>query len=163
MSSSGYHKLDVYNQAHDLAVRIHKMTFTLSAFEKYEEGSQARRSSKRVSSSVVEGYALRKYKAHFLVYLYRALGSADETQEHLRFLIKTASLSDVELGQTLLRAAEEVSQKLARFIQGVEREHDASRPLLRPHLPESDGEAVLDPQVDASDRTSDIRHRTSED
>lgn len=150
MSDEGYRKLEVYRMAHELAVRIHKMTLTLPALERYEEASQVRRSSKRVSASIVEGYAQRKFKAQFLVYLYRGQGSADETQEHLRFLIETGSLTTKE-GQPLLKDAESVSKKLARFIQGVEREHRA--PAARPVSPDVD--QGLDP-------TSDILHPTSE-
>lgn len=60
---AGYKKLEVYKLAHVLAVKVHKMTLTLPKFEMYEEGSQVRRSSKSVSSQIVEGFALRKYKA----------------------------------------------------------------------------------------------------
>lgn len=37
MADKGYHNLDVYNMAHGLAVRVHKLTLTLPAFEKYDE------------------------------------------------------------------------------------------------------------------------------
>jgi hypothetical protein len=80
MSDDGYRKLDVYRMVHELAARIHKMTLTLPALERYEEAAQVRRSSKRVSASIVEGCAQRKFKARFLVCLHRGLGSADETR-----------------------------------------------------------------------------------
>ena len=35
----GHEKLKVYQKAHKLAVKIHKMTFTLPKFEIYEEGN----------------------------------------------------------------------------------------------------------------------------
>jgi four helix bundle protein len=37
------------------------MTLTLPKFEIYEEGSQIRRSSKSVTSMIVEGYGRRRY------------------------------------------------------------------------------------------------------
>ena len=154
MSDGGYHKLEIYTQAHELAVRIHMMTLTLPKLEAFEVGAQIRRSSKRVSASIVEGYAQRKHKALFLSYLYRALGSADETQEHLRFLIETGSLPNQKDGQTLLTAAEELSRRLARFIQGTERGHE-SRPLLM-----VDSELVP-ADTELPSVTSDIRYRTS--
>lgn len=153
MADYGYEKLEVYRLAHDLAVRIHRMTLTLPAFEKYEEGSQVRRSSKRVSSSIVEGFALRKYKALFLSYLYRGAGSADETREHLTYLMETKSLADEKLGQELLRGAEQVSRKLARFTQSVERQHRVpytSRqvvPLVEEVLVEASEDAVSPPSA----------------
>ena len=38
--NGGYKKLKIYCLAHDLAVRIHKMTLKLPRFEMFEEGSQ---------------------------------------------------------------------------------------------------------------------------
>jgi four helix bundle protein len=52
--------LKIYKRAHQLAVEIHKMSLSLPQFEMYEEGSQVRRSSKSVSSQIVEGYCLKK-------------------------------------------------------------------------------------------------------
>ena len=75
----GHKKLDVYQLAHQLAVSVHKMTVSLPTLERYEEGSQIRRSGKSISSNIVEGYALRRYKAEFVHYLFRAYGSAEET------------------------------------------------------------------------------------
>ncbi|MBI5473501.1 MAG: four helix bundle protein [Ignavibacteriae bacterium] len=86
----GYRKLEVYNLAHGLAVRLHKLTMGLPKFEMYEEGGQIRRSSKSVSAQLVEGYALRKYKNEFLHYLWRAYGSSEETAEHLLYLFENA-------------------------------------------------------------------------
>jgi len=140
MQVGGYKKLEVYRKAHALAVRTHAMTLQLPKFEMYEEGSQIRRSSKRVSASIVEGYGVRRYKALYLSYLYRALGSADETQEHLELLHETGSLSDAVVFRELQGASRGVSQMLARFIDGVERQH------TRPHGPED-----LDPEVPTPD------------
>jgi four helix bundle protein len=52
----------------------------------HEECSQIRRSAKSVSSNIVEGYVLRKYKNEFLHYPYRSYGSAEETLEPLQYL-----------------------------------------------------------------------------
>ncbi len=38
--AQGYKKLKIYRLAHDLAVRVHKMTLDLPKFEMFEEGSQ---------------------------------------------------------------------------------------------------------------------------
>jgi four helix bundle protein len=48
-----YRDLDVYKESRRLAVEIHKLTLKLPKFELYEEGSQIRRSSKAVTSSIV--------------------------------------------------------------------------------------------------------------
>jgi four helix bundle protein len=57
MMPKSYHDLEIYVLAKELAVRVHKMTLEmLPKFELYEEGSQIRRSSKSVVSTIVEGY-----------------------------------------------------------------------------------------------------------
>lgn len=126
---SGVEKLEIYGIAHDLGVRIHAMSLKLPIYESMEEASQIRRSSKRVSVCIVEGHTQRKYKGRFLSYLYHALGSSDETQEHLRYLRDTGSLKDADLIKSLSTDAAELSRKVFRFIQGVERGHEVPRYL----------------------------------
>ena len=123
----GYKKLKIYELAHDLAIRIHKMSLNLPKFEMFEEGSQVRRSSKSVSSNIVEGYALRRYKQEYIHYLMRALGSSLETVEHLGFLLETGSLTDKTLGNTLLEKYEGLNSMLYRFIESVVSQHDIIR------------------------------------
>ena len=125
--SQGYKKLKVYVLSHDLAVRVHKMAVKLPRFEMIEEGSQIRRSSKSVSSNIVEGYALRKYKQEYIHYLSRALASSLETVEHLDFLFETGSLKDEALYKELREKYGELNSMLYRFIGSVESQHDTGR------------------------------------
>ncbi len=57
---SGYRDLEIYKESKRLALEVHKISLTLPKFELYEEGSQIRRSSKAVTSLIVEGYGRRK-------------------------------------------------------------------------------------------------------
>jgi four helix bundle protein len=123
----GYKKLRIYQLAHDLAIRVHKMSLKLPKYEMFEEGSQIRRSSKSVSSNIVEGYALRRYKQEYIHYLIRALGSSLETVEHLEFLLETGSLTDETLGDTLLEKYENLNSMLYRFVESVVSQHDIIR------------------------------------
>ena len=125
--NQGYKKLKIYRLAHDLAVRVHKMSLKLPNFEMFEEGSQIRRSSKSVSNNIVEGYALRRYKQEYIHYLARALGSSLETVEHLDFLFETESLKDKDLYNQLSNEYQELNSMLYRFIGSVELQHDTSR------------------------------------
>jgi len=134
--------LEVYQIAHDLAVRIDAMSHTLPMTERFEEASQIRRSSKRVSASIVEGHTLRKHKGLYLSYLYRALGSSDESQEHLLLLRDTRSLADVAIFESLMAGCEELSKKLFRFIQAVERQYET--PNYMKGLPLHPFESTLD-------------------
>ena len=116
----GHKKLEIYQLAHSLAVRVHKMSLTLPPHERYEEGSQIRRSAKSVPSNIVEGYALRRYKAEFIHYLFRAYGSGQETIEHLELLFDTGSLSDKGLFEDLISEYNKLVGKLLRYIQAVD-------------------------------------------
>ena len=52
-----YKKLEIWQLARKLVIDIHKMTlYKLPKFDMYEEGSQIRKSSKSVKSTIVEGY-----------------------------------------------------------------------------------------------------------
>ena len=64
-----YRDLNIYKEARKLAIEIHKVSLNLPKFELYEEGSQIRRSSKAVSTTIVEGYGRRRYKADFIKFL----------------------------------------------------------------------------------------------
>ena len=126
-NNQGYKKLKIYQLAHDLAIRVHKMSLDLPKFEMFEEGSQIRRSSKSVSTNIVEGYALRRYKQEYIHYLMRALGSGLETVEHLEFLLETGSLTDKLLGNKLFEKYEGLNSMLYRFIESVVSQHDIIR------------------------------------
>jgi four helix bundle protein len=88
-----YRDLEVYKLSKALAVRIHKMILGLPGFEMFEEGSQMRRSSKAITSVIVEGYGRRRYKAEFIRYLIFAQSECDATMVHLDFLFETKSMA----------------------------------------------------------------------
>jgi four helix bundle protein len=126
-------KLEIYRLSHDLSIRTHAMSLKLPTFERFEEASQVRRSSKRVNASIVEGHTHRRYQRQYLAYLYRALGSSDETQEHLLVLKETGSLSDLQEFGHLLGGYEDLSKKIFRFIGSVEARYETPN-----YLQESD-------------------------
>ena len=128
MSDEGqrpHEKLEVYRLAHALGLRVHAVTLKLPKFEMYEEGSQARRSSKSVSSQIVEGHALRQYKAEYLHYLARADASAEETIEPLKSLPATGSAAAVPDDCAALMAEYgTLCRKLFNYMRSVEKQHD---------------------------------------
>jgi four helix bundle protein len=119
-----HEELEVYRLAHDLALRVHAMTLKLPKYETYEEGSQVRRSSKSVSALIVEGHALRRYKAEYVRYLARAYGSAEETVEHLRFISETGSAKPINECETLRAEYLVLCRKLFNYMRSVEKQHD---------------------------------------
>ncbi len=125
--AQGYKKLKVYNLAHKLAIRVHAMSLKLPRFELFEEGGQIRRSSKSISSNIVEGCALRRYKQEYIHYLMNAYASSMETVEHLDYLFETKSLKDNDLYKSLLNGYIELNSMLYNFIEAIESKHDPAR------------------------------------
>ncbi len=110
--------------AREVVIEIHEMTLTkLPQFEMFEEGSQIRRSSKTVKSTIVEGYGRRYYKQDFIKFLIYALSSNDETTDHLETLFETKSLKDENLYNELKEKLDKLGKKLNNFIQSVEEQH----------------------------------------
>ena len=114
-----YKDLEVYKLSYELAVKIHKISLKLPKYELYEEGSQIRRSSKGITSCIVEGYGRRKYKADFIKYLVYAHASCDETILHLNFIKDTNELDKNELN-IFLDNYDELGRKINQFIKYVE-------------------------------------------
>ena len=119
-----YKKLEIWQLARELLIDIHKMTLTkLPKFEMFEEGSQIRKSSKSVRSTIVEGYGRRRYKQEFIRFLTYAIASNDETVDHLETLYETKSLSDESLYQSLHDRSDLLGKKLNLFIQSIDSGH----------------------------------------
>jgi four helix bundle protein len=89
-----YRDLEIYQESKRLAIEIHKLSLNLPKHELYEEGSQIRRSSKAVTSAIVEGYGRRRYKADYIKHLIYSQSECDETIVHLDFLFETNSFND---------------------------------------------------------------------
>ncbi|HEB62494.1 MAG TPA: four helix bundle protein [Bacteroidetes bacterium] len=116
---SNYTELDIYKLAYNLAIEIHQMTLKLPNYELYEQGSQIRRSSKRVKDTIAEGYGRKKYKADFIKYLVYAQASCDETISHLNMI------SDIHFKEKplieLINEYDVLGKKINKFIQYVEK------------------------------------------
>lgn len=115
-----YRELDVYKESKQLAIEIHKMSLSLPKLELYEEGSQIRRSSKAVTSAIVEGYGRKRYKQDFIRFLVYAQSECDETIVHLDFLHETESLKETSLYSSFFQRYTVLSKKINNFIQWVE-------------------------------------------
>ena len=116
-----YRDLEIYQLSYDLAVKVHKFTLKLPKYEQYEEGSQVRKSSKGITSCIVEGYGRKKYKADFIKFLIYSHASCDETIVHLNFIQDTHKLDNKEIN-SFLDKYDELGRKINKFIQYVEKE-----------------------------------------
>lgn len=115
-----YRDLEIYQLAHKLGVDIHKMSRKLPDFELYEEGSQIRRSSKAISSNIVEGFGRKRYRQDYIKFLIYAHSSCDETREHLTYLFETESLQKKDIFEEFSERLDKLSRKINKFIQAVE-------------------------------------------
>ncbi len=118
-----YRDLEVWRIARELSIDIHKMSLSLPKFEMYEEGSQIRRTSKSIRSTIVEGYGRRRYKNEFIRYITYAIASTDETIDHLETLWETESLADQVLYNKLLDNSNLLGKKLINFLKSIEEKH----------------------------------------
>ncbi len=120
----GYKKLEIWKLSRDASILIHRMTLEkLPKFEHYETGSQIRRSSKSIRAIVVEGYGKRVWKADFIRHLRYALGSCDETIDHLETLQETNSLTDQATFKEIFELLDHLKRKLVNFTRAVETGH----------------------------------------
>ena len=95
----------------------------LPRFEMHEVGSQVRRSAKSIRANIVEGYGKRRYKMEFLRHLTYALGSAQETLDHLDTLHETGSLVSQQRHAELVDHTRLLIAKLRTLMHGVELHH----------------------------------------
>jgi four helix bundle protein len=118
-NKKSYQDLDIYKIAIDLAVEVHKITLEyLPKFEKYEEGSQIRRSSKSIGANIVEGFGRKHYKGEYTQFLTYALASCDETKYHLTILYKTHSLEE-EKCKHLINEFDGLGRKIYNFRKAI--------------------------------------------
>ncbi len=94
----------------------------LPKFELYETGSQIRRSSKSIVSTIVEGYGRRRYKNDFILFLTYAISSCDETKSHIQMLLETGSLKE-DISRDLHKSYSELGAKLYNFRSAVMKKH----------------------------------------
>jgi four helix bundle protein len=116
-----YEDLEIYNLSYELAVQIHKISLRLPKYELFEEGSQIRRSSKGITSCIVEGYGRRRYKAEFVKFLVYAHASCDETILHLNFIKETHKIGEQMIHQ-LVEDCKKLGRKIYKFTQYVEKD-----------------------------------------
>ena len=114
-----YKDLEVYQLAYEFALEVHEMTMKLPKYELYEQGSQIRRSSKRIKDTIAEGFGRRRYKDEFIRFLIFAHSSCDETISQLH-MISEIHFKDDPLTD-LIEKYDKLGRKLNKFIQYVDK------------------------------------------
>jgi four helix bundle protein len=91
-----YRDLKVYQLSYSFAMDIFWKTKNFPREELYSLTDQIRRSSRSISSNIVEGWAKRKYENVFKRQLIDSFGSSNETQNWLNFAHDCKYLEDEE-------------------------------------------------------------------
>ncbi len=123
-----YKKLNIWQLSRSLVIDIHAMSLKLPSFEKFEVGSQIRRSMKSVKANIVEGYGRRRYKNDYIRFIIYSLSSNDETIDHLETLFETKSLTNEVLYNDLHERLNQLGIKINNFLQSVEKNHNKYYP-----------------------------------
>lgn len=88
-----YEDLDVYQRLCKLHLEVHGLTLTFPDFEKYELGSQLRRSSNSAPANLAEGWN-NKHINIYLESINRAQGEIQEARHHLSIAFKKQYISE---------------------------------------------------------------------
>lgn len=115
-----YQDLEIYNKSMDLFFRTHKFSLNLPNYEKYELGSQLRRSSDSINSNIVEGYGRRRYKMDFIKFLAYSHASTLECRNHL-IKIKSLYPQFESEGETLIQEYDLLGIMIFKFLEYVEK------------------------------------------
>jgi four helix bundle protein len=114
-----YKDLDIYKLAFEYAIEVHEVSLLLPAFERYEQGSQVRRSSKSIKDNIVEGYGRRRYKQDFIKFLVYAHASLLECISQLEMIQSIYPEIDVS---DLIKKYDTLGAKIFSFLKYVEKE-----------------------------------------
>jgi four helix bundle protein len=108
--------LDVYNLSYQVAMDIFSLTRKSPKEELYSLTSQIVRSSRSISSNIVEGWAKRTYENKFKVHLVDALGSCAETQNWILFA-KDCNYISTEEYQLYFEKLDQIGRMLTKLHQ----------------------------------------------
>jgi four helix bundle protein len=111
-----YRDLRVYQISYAQALAVHRLTLRFPDFEKYELGSQLRRSAVSIPVNIAEGYGKKSSTADFKRYLLMAQGSKDEVKVLLE-MSKDLGYMDEKTFKELWIQYDELGKQLYAMIQ----------------------------------------------
>ena len=107
--------LEVYKKAYKLAMRVFEVSKRFPPEERYSLTGQIRRSSRSVCLNLREGWAKRRYEAHFVSKLTDCDGENSETDSSLDFARDCGYLS-IEEHRELVQCCAEVGRMLGGMV-----------------------------------------------
>jgi four helix bundle protein len=115
-----YKDLEIYTISLELFFQTHSFSLKMPNYEKFELGSQLRRSSDSINSNIVEGYGRKRYKQDFIKFLIYAHSSNLETVNHL-FKISRLYPGLSEEANQLIQDYDLLGIKIHNFLDYVEK------------------------------------------
>jgi len=109
-------ELAVYRLAHELAMRVYKLSKHSPPEERFALTTQIRRSSRSVCLNLREAWAKRRYEAHFISKLTDSDGENSETDSSLDFARDREYISAGE-HQALTRKCENIGWMLGQMMK----------------------------------------------
>ncbi len=122
-SETGYRSLEVWQRAMSLTMASYEVVNRLPGVEKYDLGSQIRRSAVSVPANIAEGYA-RGHLGEFLHHLGIAAGSLAELQTLLRIAEGIGYVTSEQLVEPFSLAME--TERMLNRFRNVLRERRAA-------------------------------------
>ena len=113
---NGFEELRVYQEACSLDYEIFTVTKSFPKEEMYSLTDQVRRSSRSIGGNIAEGWAKRRYPAHFVSKLTDADGELQETQ-HWIGRARTYGYLSVDRHEDLLARCKSIGRKLGKMMQ----------------------------------------------
>ena len=112
-------KLEVFQLADSLVVRVYRVTRNVPTQERYGIQQQVRRSAVSVPCNLVEGCA-RRTEREYLHFVNVALASAAETR-YLLDLAQRLGMVAVPDAEALSEAYDQLLKRLQKLLQAIER------------------------------------------
>jgi len=119
-----YRDLNIYNDAFDLAIKMHQLSLRMPKYEIYELGSQIRRSSQSIRSNIIEGYGRKIYKNEFIKFLTYAYASCLETRSHIEMI---NNLYNLDEDKDFFKKSDDLGKQIFAFIEYVRKNWKTNR------------------------------------
>jgi len=116
-----YKSLEIWKLSRQIALDIHRLSSSLPIHEKYELGSQIRRSSVSIRANIVEGYGRRRYIKEYIKFIVYAIGSKDETLDHLEMMYDLGYIKEKDQYCYLHKRLEKLGKMLNGFLQALDK------------------------------------------
>lgn len=116
-SSGSFEELEVWQEAHALALKIYKISNTFPPKEQFRLTNQLCRAASSVPANIAEGKG-RYYGKDYMRFLYIARGSLEETRYHL-ILARDLGYIDLNEWDSLIDRLDKVGKLLNGLINSI--------------------------------------------